>query len=80
MTKEGEFYSQLKDKLQSKGVTSEDIVFILNLIKDDSKDENLKVMNNDAFSKLQSKNLALQFEESCQELNIKWYHSNEKND
>lgn len=50
------FESMLNSKLASLGVSEKDILFISSLIHSSDQDENLKIMNNDVYQRLEKKN------------------------
>lgn len=72
------FENKLRNQLDKQGVNSLDIEFIMNLIRCGDLDENLKIMENDVYSKLEEKNLKDQFEKACESLNIHFTHNNEE--
>lgn len=75
-------YSTLKDlyerELYAKGVLQNDIQFVLSLIHESDIDENLSIMDNDYWERLQEKKLLDVFEEINKANGIVWSHSNEK--
>lgn len=73
----GNLKSQYESELRAKGVSNEDIQFILNLITEWDEDENLCRMDNDYWKKLEERGLLEIFEEISEEQGIKWTHSND---
>lgn len=71
------FESMLNSKLESLGVSEKDILFISSLIHSSDQDENLKIMNNDVYQRLEKKELLEVFEKACKELKIEFTHNNE---
>lgn len=65
-------------ELAKKGVSQNDIDFVISIIKESDLDENLNRMNNDYWMKLQERGLLDVFEEVSKENNIVWTHSNEE--
>ena len=61
------FESMLNSKLASLGVSEKDILFISSLIHSSDQDENLKIMNNDVYQRLEKKELQEVFEKACKE-------------
>ena len=72
------FENKLRNQLVKQGVNPPDIEFIMSLIRCSNLDENLKIMENDVYSKLEERNLKDQFEKACESLNIHFTHNNEK--
>lgn len=72
------FEYKLRNQLGKHGVNSPDVEFIMSLIRCSDLDENLKIMENDVYSKLEERNLKDQFEKACESLNINFSHNNEK--
>ena len=68
---------ELRLKLQEKGVSSQNIDFIMRQIKSSQLDENLKIMENSFYSLLEERGLWDIFEESCKELGLILMHNNE---
>ena len=64
-------------ELTKKGVSESDIEFVLGLIEESKKDENLNRMENDCWKKMQERGLVETFEEISMAHSIKWEHSNE---
>ena len=73
----GNLKSQYESELRAKGVSNEDIQFILNLITEWDEDENLCRMDNDYWKKLEERGLLEIFEEISEVQGIKWTHSND---
>ena len=72
------FENKLRNQLDKQGVNSSDVEFIMSLIRCSDLDENLKIMENDVYSKLEERNLKNQFEEACESLNIYFTHNHEE--
>ena len=72
------FENKLRNQLDKQGVNSSDVEFIMSLIRCGDLDENLKIMENDVYSKLEKRHLKNQFEKACESLNIYFTHSNEE--
>lgn len=74
-------YSTLKElyerELYVRGVSRTDIQFVLSLIRESELDENLSIMDNDYWEKLQEKKLLDVFDEINKVNGIEWSHSNE---
>lgn len=64
-------------ELERRGISQEDIDFVLSLISESELDPNLNRMPNDYWQQLESKGLLEVFEEINRENHIEWYHSNE---
>ena len=60
------FENKFRNQLGKQGVNSSDVEFIMSLIRCSDLDENLKIMENDAYSKLEERNLKDQFEKACE--------------
>ena len=71
------FESELRNKLLSKNVKADDINFIMSLIRSSELDENLKIMDNDVYIRLEKRGLCKVFEDSCEELGFKFTHNND---
>ncbi len=71
------FESELRTKLIEKKVSELDIAFIMEQIHHGESDENLIIMQNDVYRVLEERGLSTVFEESCEELNFNFTHSNE---
>ena len=67
-----EFFGRLYSLLPAEKVN-----FVRNLIKEDRRDSNLKIMQNDVYTLLEEQGILKEFEAVCNELNIQWTHSNE---
>ena len=72
------FENKFRNQLGKQGVNSSDVEFIMSLIRCSDLDENLKIMENDVYSKLEERNLKEQFEKACESLNIQFTHNNEE--
>ncbi|MBR5314912.1 MAG: hypothetical protein IKU45_05835 [Clostridia bacterium] len=72
------FENKLRNQLSKQGVNTLDVEFVMSLIRCGDLDENLKIMENDVYSKLEERNLKDQFEKACESLNIHFTHFNEK--
>lgn len=72
------FELKLRNQLSSQGVIPADIEFIMSLIRCGDLDENLKIMENDAYIKLEERNLKDQFEKACNVLGFIFTHNNEE--
>ena len=72
------FELKLRNQLSSQGVTTADVEFIMSLIRCGDLDENLKIMENDAYIKLEERNLKDQFEKACNVLGFIFTHNNEE--
>ena len=74
-------YSSLKElyerELYVRDVSQTNIDFILSLIRESPSDENLSIMNNDYWEKLQERDLLDVFEEINKAKGIVWSHSND---
>ena len=73
----GNLKSKYEGKLRAKGISNEDIQFILNLITEWDEDEYMCRMDNDYWKRLEERRLLEVFEEVSEELSIKWTHSND---
>ena len=71
------FECELRTKLSEKNISSSDIEFIMAQIKCGELDDNLKIMDNEVYNRLNEKGLENIFREACQELGFVFYHSNE---
>ena len=67
-----EFFSRLSSLLPAEKVN-----FVRNLIKEDRRDSNLKIMQNNVYTLLEEQGILKEFETVCNELHIQWTHSNE---
>jgi hypothetical protein len=72
------FELKLRNQLSSQGVTTADVEFIMSLIRCGDLDENLKIMENDAYIRLEERNLKDQFEKACNVLGFIFTHNNEE--
>lgn len=72
------FELKLRNQLSSQGVIPADVEYIMSLIRCGDLDENLKVMENDVYDKLEEKNLRIQFKKACDVLGVHFTHSNER--
>ena len=72
------FELKLRNRLSSQGVTTADVEFIMSLIRCGDLDENLKIMENDAYIRLEERNLKDQFEKACNVLGFIFTHNNEE--
>lgn len=75
---EKNFIEELRQEL-TKTLSDSDVVFILSLIRSDSRDENLFVMDNDAYMQMRERgsNLEKTFCDVCERLGITWNHNND---
>lgn len=71
----GDFYYELSRRL-SERLSDDDVRFILGLIREDSRDPNLKVMDNSAYAAMQERGVWDVFESTCNKMGITWTHSN----
>lgn len=71
------FELKLRNQLSSQGVIPADVEFIMSLIRCSDLDENLKIMDNDVYIKLEERNLKDQFEKACDVLGFHFTHNNE---
>ena len=67
-----EFFSRL-----SSLIPDEKVDFVRSLIKEHRVDSNLKIMQNNVYKLLEEQGILEEFETVCEELNIRWTHSNE---
>ena len=74
-----EFWNELHSNL-SKVMSDEDVQFVESLIHSCRRDENLLYLNDDAFNRLQERNLQDAFNEVSNRMGIKWWHSTEAPD
>jgi hypothetical protein len=72
------FESKFRNQLSRQGVIPADVEFIMSLIRCGDLDENLKIMENDAYNKLAERNLKDQFEKACNVLGFIFTHNNEE--
>ena len=70
-----DFYCILDSALREEGLTQEDIDFVHTLIKEDSRDSNLKRMDIRAFIKLEDRGIEMAFRRACKKKNIEWDHN-----
>ena len=77
ITKMEDLEGKIRRVLLKEHMNEEDIQFILDLIYTSDRDENLKIMNNDAFRKLEERGLNEIFENVCEKLHINWHHDND---
>ena len=77
MNMNNSFELKLRNQLSSQGVIPSDIEFLMSLIRCGNLDENLKIMENDVYDKLEEKNLRIQFEKACDVLGFHFTNSNE---
>lgn len=75
---EQDFIELLRQEL-SNSLSENDVEFILSLIRSDNHDENLFVMDNDAYRQMRERgtNLEETFCDVCERLGIKWTHNND---
>lgn len=71
------FESKLRNQLRNQGVIPADVEFIMSLIRCGDLDENLKIMDNDVYIKLEERNLKDQFVKACEVLGFQFTHNNE---
>ena len=71
------FESKLRNQLGNQGVIPADVDFIMSLIRCSDLDENLKIMGNDVYIRLEERNLKEQFEKACNVLGFIFTHNNE---
>lgn len=71
------FELKLRNQLSSQGVIPADVELIMSLIRCGDLDENLKIMDNDFYIKLEERNLKDQFEKACDVLGFYFTHNNE---
>lgn len=71
------FESKFRNQLSNQGVIPADVEFIMSLIRCSDLDENMKIMENDVYTKLEEKNLRVQFEKACEILECHFTHNNE---
>lgn len=64
-------------ELRKRGVSNDDIQFVLSLIRESRLDEDQSIMDNDYWKRLQERNLLDVFEEINKKHNIEWLHLNE---
>lgn len=64
-------------ELERRGISQEDIDFVLSLISESELDPYLNRMSNDYWQQLENRGLLEVFEEVNRENNFEWYHSNE---
>lgn len=64
-------------ELYIRGVTKTDIQFVLGLIRESRLDENLSIMDNECWERLEERNLLDVFKEINKVNGIVWSHSNE---
>lgn len=64
-------------ELEIKGISNNDIQFVLSLINETDIDSNMYFMENSAYNQLVERDLWVVFEEINEKHSIRWNHSNE---